>query len=150
MENNNEKSSKQKNYIQSTLNFSVLFINSFSKKSKNKVIDNSRKITFDQPQQTTLNFPLINKKRSFSEINTDLDNDNDTDQSTDNESDHDNLDECSNDKYNELPLDRKPYMCPKKIELRRYKYFSRLINPKYVRCICGKENKRYSLKNLKM
>src|ERR1043166_2424074 len=137
MENNNEKSSKQKNYIQSTLNFSVLFINSFSKKSKNKVIDNSRKITFDQPQQTTLNFPLINKKRSFSEINTD----------------HDNLDECSNDKYNELPLDRKPYMCPKKIKLRRYKYFSRLINPKYVRCICGKEiklDKRYSLKNLKM
>lgn len=25
----------------------------------------------------------------------------------------DNLDECSNDEYNELPLDGKPYMCPK-------------------------------------
>ena len=37
--NNGNKSSKQKNYIQSTLNFSVLFINSSSsKKGKNKVI----------------------------------------------------------------------------------------------------------------
>ncbi|CAJ0755390.1 21904_t:CDS:2, partial [Entrophospora sp. SA101] len=26
---------------------------------------------------------------------------------------NDNLDECSNDEYNELPLDGKPYMCPK-------------------------------------
>ena len=36
--NNGNKSSKQKNYIQSTLNFSVLFINSSSKKGRNKVI----------------------------------------------------------------------------------------------------------------
>jgi len=45
MENNNGESSKQKNYMQSTLNFFVLSI----KKGKNKVIDDSRKITSDQP-----------------------------------------------------------------------------------------------------
>ena len=145
-----EYNNGEKNYMQSTLNFSVLSI----KKGKDKVIDDSRKIISDQLRQTTLNFPSINKKRSYSKINTDLSisDDNDTDLLTDNESD-DNLDECSNDEYNELPLDGKPYMCPKEIKLRRYKYFSRLINPKYVRCICGKEiklDKRYSLKNLKM
>jgi len=43
-------------------------------------------------------------------------------------------------------------MCSKELKLRKYKYFSWLIDPKCIRCICGKEiklDKRYSLKNLK-
>jgi hypothetical protein len=47
MENNNGESSKQKNYIQSTLNFSVLSIN-FSNKKDNKAIDDNRKIISNQ------------------------------------------------------------------------------------------------------
>ena len=64
-----------------------------------------------------------------------------------------NLDECSDDEYNEFPLDGEPYMCLKEKKLRRHKYFFQLINPKLIRCICGKElklDKRYSVKNLKM
>nr|CAG8524500.1 3078_t:CDS:2 [Entrophospora candida] len=84
--------------------------------------------TINQLQQRTLNFPLIadntHKKHYFDEIN-------DTDDDESNEH-NDNLDECSNDEYNELPLDGKPYMCPKEIKLCRHKYFSRLINQKYI------------------
>ncbi|CAJ0754212.1 22676_t:CDS:2 [Entrophospora sp. SA101] len=87
--------------------------------------------TINQPQQTTLNFPLIadntHKKHSFDEI--DANNDTDGDESNEH---NDNLDECSNDEYNELPLDGKPYMCPKEIKLHRHKYFSRLINPNHI------------------
>ncbi|CAJ0748515.1 13048_t:CDS:2, partial [Entrophospora sp. SA101] len=87
-------------------------------------------------------------KHSFDEI--DANNDTDGDESNEH---NDNLDECSNDEYNELPLDGKPYMCPKEIKLCRHKYFSWLINPNHIRCIYGKElklDKQYSLKNLKI
>ncbi|CAG8643827.1 2026_t:CDS:2, partial [Scutellospora calospora] len=64
-----------------------------------------------------------------------------------------NLDKNSDDEYNELPLNGESHMYSKEIKIRRHKYFSRLINLKLIRCICGKElklDKPYSLKNLKI
>ena len=156
MEDNGE-AQKQKRMQQTTLSFPVLTV---TKKSRNKIIEEEivdyMIITSSKPtkqlRQTTLDFPSItnytNKKRSFSDVDTD-------DNGTDDESDeHDNnFDESSGNEYNEFPLDGEPHMCPKEKKLRRHKYFSRLINPKHVRCICGKDiklDKRYSVKNLKM
>src|SRR5437868_1921286 len=153
MEDNGEAQRMQ----QTTLSFPVLTV---TKKSKNKIIEEEivdhMIITSSKPtkqlRQTTLDFPSItnytNKKRSFSDVDTD-------DNGTDDESDeHDNnFDKSSGDEYNEFPLDGELHMCPKEKKLRRHKYFSRLINPKHVRCICGKDiklDKRYSVKNLKM
>jgi hypothetical protein len=165
MENNGECSQKRI-MQQTTLSFPVLSYTHFdssNKKGKNKLVDhmdyeevvNHENETPPKPikqlKQTTLNFSLItnntHKKRFFSDIDTD---NNDTD--IDDESDeHD--DECSDDEYNAVPHDGGPHMCPKERKLRRHKYFSRLINPKHIRCICGKDlklDKRYSVKNLRM
>ncbi|KAF0538300.1 hypothetical protein F8M41_007984 [Gigaspora margarita] len=157
------KDSQQKEHIQTTINFSILS----TKKGKNKVVNYDEEIkpsnTINQLRQTTLNFPssIIHKKRSFNEINTDSspingknDNDSDNETTDDNKSGDDNsLNECSNDEYNEFPLDGEPHMCAKEKKLRRHKYFLRLIDPKKIQCICGKElklDKRYSPKNLKI
>lgn len=171
MENNGESSgeSSQKRIMQqTTLNFPVLsytHLDSSNKKGKNKLVDhidheevanNEKETTPPKPikqlKQMTLNFPLItdntHKKRFFSDVDTD-DNDTDIDEESDDEC---NADE-SNDEYNAVPRDGEPHMCPKERKLRRHKYFSRLINPKRIRCICGKDlklDKRYSVKNLKM
>ncbi|CAG8689251.1 8667_t:CDS:2 [Rhizophagus irregularis] len=112
------------------------------KRGKNKLVDhidhgevaNNEKETtplkpIKQLKQITLNFPSITNNI----------------QSDD--------DECSDDEYNAVPRDGEPHMCPKEKKLRRHKYFSRLINPKHIRCICGKDlklDKRYSVKNLKI
>ena len=136
MENNGECS--QQKCIQMTLDFPIISITHFDsnhKKGKNKSIDHNKETipsnTINQLQQTTLNFPLIAgntpKKHSFDEI----DANNDTDDDEPNEH-NDNLDEFNNDEYNELPLDGKPYMCPKEIKLCGHKYFSWLINQKYI------------------
>ena len=164
MENNGECSQKRVSQ-QTTLNFPVLSYTHFdssNKKGKNKLVDhidhgevaNNEKETtplkpIKQLKQLTLNFPSITnnirKKRFFSDIDTD-DNGTDIDEESDD-------DECSDDEYNAVPRDGEPHMCPKEKKLRRHKYFSRLINPKHIRCICGKDlklDKRYSVKNLKM
>ncbi|CAB5185489.1 unnamed protein product [Rhizophagus irregularis] len=164
MENNGECSQKRLSQ-QTTLNFPVLSYTHFdssNKKGKNKLVDhidhgevaNNEKETtplkpIKQLKQITLNFPSITnnirKKRFFSDIDTD-DNGTDIDEESDD-------DECSDDEYNAVPRDGEPHMCPKEKKLRRHKYFSRLINPKHIRCICGKDlklDKRYSVKNLKI
>ncbi|CAB5184296.1 unnamed protein product [Rhizophagus irregularis] len=164
MENNGECSQKRVSQ-QTTLNFPVLSYTHFdssNKKGKNKLVDhidhgevaNNEKETtplkpIKQLKQITLNFPSITnnirKKRFFSDIDTD-DNGTDIDEESDD-------DECSDDEYNAVPRDGEPHMCPKEKKLRRHKYFSQLINPKHIRCICGKDlklDKRYSVKNLKI
>src|SRR6266487_836117 len=154
MEDNGE-AQKQKRMQQTTLSFPVLTVTKKSKITEEEIVDHMI-ITSSKPtkqlRQTTFNFPsttnYTNKKRSFSDVDTD---DNDTDDESD---EHDNnFDESSGDEYNEFPLDGEPHMCPKEKKLCRHKYFSRLINSKHVRCICGKDiklDKRYSVKNLKM
>ncbi|CAB5365243.1 unnamed protein product [Rhizophagus irregularis] len=164
MENNGECSQKRVSQ-QTTLNFPVLSYTHFdssNKKGKNKLVDhidhgevaNNEKETtplkpIKQLKQITLNFPSITnnirKKRFFSDIDTD-DNGTDIDEESDD-------DECSDDEYNAVPRDGEPHMCPKEKKLHQHKYFSRLINPKHIRCICGKDlklDKRYSVKNLKI
>lgn len=173
MENNGESSQKKTKTQQTPLNFPVLFTKHFdsnNKKGKNKIMEHEKETTHSniayQLRQITLNFPSItnhnHKKRSFSDVNTDLpisSDDNNTDVDIDdeesdesNESDeHD--DECSDNEYNQFPLNGDPYMCAKERKLRRHKYFLKLINPKQIQCICGKYlklDKRYSVKNLKM
>ena len=150
MENNGESSKQKPKMNQTTLNFPRLITTRFdlsSKKGKNKIIDHEEKITpsntVNRLRQTTLNFPSItNNKRSFSKVDADLtisddtnidddesghsgDNDMDVD---DGESD-DNTDECSDDEYNELPLDGEIYMCDKEKKLRWHKYFSQCSIP---------------------
>ncbi|GBB98476.1 hypothetical protein RclHR1_03240001 [Rhizophagus clarus] len=164
MENNGECSQKRI-LQQTTLNFPVLSYTHFdssNKKGKNKLVDhidhgevanNEKETTLLKPikqlKQVTLNFPSITnnirKKCFFSDIDTD-DNGTDIDEESDD-------DECSDDEYNAVPRDGELHMCPKEKKLRRHKYFSRLINPKHIRCICEKDlklDKRYSVKNLKI
>ena len=169
MENNGECSQKRI-LQQTTLNFPVLssytHFDSSNKKGKNKLVNHieheevanyEKETTPLKPikrlKQMTLNFPLItdntHKKRFFSNIDTD-DNDTDIDKESNDKCDDD---ECSDNEYNAVPHDGESHMCPKKKKLCRHKYFSRLINPKHIRCICGKDlklDKRYSVKNLKM
>jgi len=172
MVENNGECSQKRIMQQTTLDFPVLSYTHFdssNKKGKNKLVDHigheevanhEKEITPPKPikqlKQMTLNFPLItnntHKKRLFSDIDTD-DNDTDIDEESDEHDDECSNDECSDDEYNAVPLDGEPHMCPKEKKLRRHKYFSRLINPKHIRCICGKDlklDKRYSVKNLKM
>ncbi|GET67087.1 hypothetical protein GLOIN_2v1777971 [Rhizophagus irregularis DAOM 181602=DAOM 197198] len=148
MENNGECSQKRVSQ-QTTLNFPVLSYTHFdssNKKGKNKLVDhidhgevaNNEKETtplkpIKQLKQITLNFPSITNNIHIDEESDD--------------------DECSDDEYNAVPRDGEPHMCPKEKKLRQHKYFSRLINPKHIRCICGKDlklDKRYSVKNLKI
>ncbi|CAG8745743.1 19486_t:CDS:10, partial [Dentiscutata erythropus] len=119
---NNEEYSQQKEHIQTTINFSISSI----KKGKNKVTDYDREIepsnTINQLRQTTLNFSssIIHKECSFNKIDTDLlpINDNDNEITDDNKSDNDNnLDEYSNDEYNEFSLDGESHMCAKEKKL---------------------------------